>query len=160
MVIEQSAGAIIFRKEGGKIYYLLLEYPSMTSDKKNYWGFPKGHIEENERKEEAASREILEETGLKDLKFIPGFKESISYFFRRENKLILKKVIYFLAQTDSFEVKISGEHTKFLWLLFPQACEKITHQNLKKILKKAHEFIQRKGLTDRKEDSKGSDSDL
>ncbi len=34
------------------------------------WLFPKGHIEEGETKEEAARREIQEETGLKNLEYV------------------------------------------------------------------------------------------
>ena len=34
------------------------------------WGLPGGHLEQNERFENAAERELLEETGLKAVKFI------------------------------------------------------------------------------------------
>jgi 8-oxo-dGTP pyrophosphatase MutT (NUDIX family) len=34
------------------------------------WGFPKGHVEGNETDEEAARREIQEETGLRNLELI------------------------------------------------------------------------------------------
>ncbi len=74
---EKSAGAIIFRKDNNIPYYLLLHYES------GHWGFPKGHIEENENEEGAARREIEEETGIKNIKIIDGFKEYEKYFFRQ-----------------------------------------------------------------------------
>ena len=48
MPLEKSAGAIIFRKNK-KIKYLLLHYPSASKTQaKDYWDFPKGHIEKGE----------------------------------------------------------------------------------------------------------------
>jgi len=143
MPIEKSAGAVIFRKEGGKIYYLLLHYPSNAKAPREYWDFPKGHIEKGENLEETAKREVEEETGLKDLKLIEGFKEWIKYFFKFKEKNIFKIVTFFLAETKTKEVKVSFEHIGFKWLPYEEAIEKLTFKNAKEILKKANEFISR-----------------
>jgi 8-oxo-dGTP pyrophosphatase MutT (NUDIX family) len=149
MTKEKSAGAIIFHKkplnmardEKAKIYYLLLHYTS------GHWDFPKGHIEEGESEEEAARREIKEETGIQDIKFIPGFKEKISYFFRKtyEGKkkppLVFKEVVFYLAKTQEEKVKISREHIGYKWLSYGKAIEQITFKNSKEILKKANGFV-------------------
>jgi len=74
---EKSAGAIIFRKENNKNYFLLLHYPS------GHWEFPKGHVEGNETEEETVKREIKEETGLDNIVLLAGFKKYIKYFFRK-----------------------------------------------------------------------------
>ena len=153
---EKSAGAIIFRKEpfrtsqgkDNKIYYLLLHYHS------GHWEFPKGHIEGKESEEETVKREITEETGINDIKIIPGFKKYIKYFFRqyKENvseedrkkgktPWIFKLVAFFIAETDTKEVKISSEHTGFLWLPIDEAIKKTTFKNSKKLLKEADDFI-------------------
>jgi len=42
------------------------------------WGFPKGHIENNETKEETAIREVFEETNV-NIRIIPGFERLIKY---------------------------------------------------------------------------------
>ena len=142
MPIEKSAGAVIFRKEDDKPLFLLLRYPSIThrSDKE-YWDFPKGHIEKGEKPEEAAERETKEETGLKNFEVIPDFKETIKYFFRWEGKNILKFVTFYLIKTDEKEVKISGEHIGFEWLSYEKAMERLNHKNAKKILQKANNFL-------------------
>ncbi len=146
---EKSAGAVIFRKEPFdtaqgkkvKIYYLLLHYPS------GHWDFTKGHIEKGENEKEAAKREIEEETGLKDIKFIPGFREKISYFFRKsyENKenppLIFKEVVFYLTETHQREIKISEEHLDYQWLSYEDALKQLTFKNAKEILKKANNFL-------------------
>ena len=142
---EKSAGAIVFRKEGSKIYYLLLHYQS------GHWEFPKGHIEENESEEDTVKREIAEETGLKDVEIVEGFREQIKYFFRRNYGLkgearkkapwVFKIVVFYLAKTRTKEVKISFEHKNFKWLPYEQALEQLTFKNAREILKKANDFL-------------------
>lgn len=135
MPIEKSAGAVIFRKEEGKIFYLLLHY------KARHWDLPKGHIEKREKLEEAAEREIKEETGIKDIEFVPGFKETIKYFYKRESKNFFKIVVFFLAETKIKKVKISWEHQGFKWLPYKDALEQLTFKNAKEILQKADDFL-------------------
>lgn len=143
MPVERSAGAIIFRKEEGKTYYLLLHYPGLRHSK-SYWDLPKGHIEKGEKEEETARREIKEETGLEDIKIIPGFKEVIKYFFCWQEKNILKFVSFFLAETKTREVKLSKEHIGSDWLPFKESLERLAFKNAKEILKKANKFLSQK----------------
>ncbi len=140
MPIEKSAGGIIFRKEKNKRKYLLLHYAL------GHWDFPKGHIENGESPKETAQREIQEETSLKNLQFISGFKEQIKYFYKKEKKTFLKIVIFFLIQTTEKKVKISWEHTGYKWLPYQQALKQLTFENAKELLKKANKFISKKRL--------------
>ena len=103
MVRERSAGAIIYRNVENGIKYLLLHYHYKTY----FWDFPKGKIEEGEAEEETARREVKEETGLEALKFVEGFKEKISYFYKRERKTVFKTVVYFLVESGEEKVKLS-----------------------------------------------------
>lgn len=148
---EQSAGAIIFRMENNVPHYLLLHYPS------GHWEFAKGHIEKGESFEETVRREVFEETGIRDLKIIPGFKQYAKYFFRKNYHLkgeakkkapwVFKLVMFMLAETKEQEVKISKEHKGFLWLPFDKAVKRITYKNAKELLKKANDHIvSKKGL--------------
>ncbi len=145
-MVEKSAGAVIFRKEGDKIFYLLLHYPSSKRSAKDYWDFPKGHIEKNETLEETVRREVEEETGLKDIKLVKGFKEWIKYFFRADGKNIFKIVTFLLAQTQNKEIKISSEHTGFKWLPYEEALGQLFFQNAKEIIKKANDYLSKKSL--------------
>jgi bis(5'-nucleosidyl)-tetraphosphatase len=147
MSIERSAGAVIFREEDGKRLFLLLSYPSSEHRaNKDYWDLPKGHIEKGESENDAAKREVKEETGLENIVIIPGFKETIKYFFRWEDKDILKFVTFYLAKTQTKEVKISDEHTGFDWLPHQEALKRLSFKNAKEIIKKADKFLFRKGL--------------
>ena len=142
MPVEKSAGAVIFRRENNKIYYLLLHYPGASHRaERDYWDFPKGHIEKGEKIEDTVKREIFEETGLKEIKILPGFKETIKYFFKFEGKNILKFVTFFLAETKEKKVQISFEHIGYEWLPFEKAIERLTFKNAKEILKRANDFL-------------------
>ena len=152
---EKSAGAIIYRLENGVPHYLLLHYPS------GHWEFPKGHIEGKETEEETLKREVVEETGINDIKIIPGFKKYIKYFFRQYTEKIsgqpasapglrrgkasgpwvFKLVVFFIAETKTKEVKISSEHLGFLWLPIAEAIKKTTFKNSKMLLKEADDFV-------------------
>lgn len=131
---EKSAGAIIFRKEK-EPKYLLLHYEA------KHWDFPKGHVEEKETDTETVKREIAEETGITDVEIIQGFKEKIQFYYKLKNELINKEVIFYLAKTNTEEVKLSFEHIGFVWLSYGKAIEKLTYKNAKEILEKANEFL-------------------
>jgi len=138
---EQSAGAVIFRIENKERRYLLLHYPTSKRAKKEYWDFPKGHLEKGETEQQAAVREVQEETGLHDITFASGFKERIQYYFRVEGKTIFKTVVFFLAFTKKKEIKISFEHKGFVWLSFEKAMKKLKFANARRILRAANQFL-------------------
>ncbi len=134
---EKSAGAVIFRKEQNGALFLLLHYPS------GHWDFVKGKIEPEENLRQTILRETQEETGITDLDFLDGFEESVEYDFQYDGKLIHKKVIFYLAKTNTKKITISHEHLDFVWLDFEKAFEKTTYQNAKLILSKANQLINR-----------------
>lgn len=149
MPIEKSAGAIVFRKESfnsvqgkeGEIYYLLLHYLKRSGNSEEYWDLPKGHIEKGEDILNTVKREVFEETGLKDINFIDGFKETIRYFFKFEEKNIMKFVTFYLVETKTKEVEVSEEHIGYKWLSYEESLKQLTYKNARDILKKANEFI-------------------
>ena len=131
---ERSAGAIVFKKDKEPIY-LLLHYEA------KHWDFPKGNIEKGEDDIETVKREIEEETGIKDIEIVKDFKEKIQYYFKFKDELINKTVIFYLAKTNTKQIKLSFEHTGSIWLPYEKAIEKLTFKNAKEILKKANKFL-------------------
>ena len=136
MGTEKSAGIVLLRNDSGKNEFLLLNYPQ------GHWDFVKGKVEKNETPHETAIRETKEETGIDDIVFVDGFKEEIEYFFRANNLNIHKKVIFFLAGTNSVDVTLSHEHLNFFWLDYKSALKKLTYDNAINLLKKADSFLQ------------------
>lgn len=132
---ERSAGAVIFRRENGKIKYLILLYGA------GHWDYTKGHIEPGESDEETVVREAEEEAALIDLKIISGFREIINYAYTKEGKKIAKEVVFLLAETQTEKVKLSFEHKDYKWLEFEKALKQVTYPTSKDVLKKADKFI-------------------
>ncbi|MBI2105434.1 NUDIX domain-containing protein [Candidatus Woesearchaeota archaeon] len=131
---EISAGMIVYNPKMKK--FLVLEYES-------HWGFVKGHIEDNEREEETARRELKEETGIEEFNFASNFKEKIDYFYKKENKTVYKEVIFFLILTKTEDVKLSNEHKSYKWADFKEAHKLVKFKNTREVLKKAEEFIEK-----------------
>lgn len=136
MPIEHSAGAVIYNK--GK--YLLL-YRKAHGHYREGWLFVRGLLEKNETAEAAVRREIQEETGIKDIFIVKGFREESQWFYSKEGKTVFKTAIYLFAETSTDEVKVSKEHDGYEWLSFHEAYPRLTFDNDRKILRKAHEFI-------------------
>jgi len=136
--MERSRGAVIFRKRDNVILYLILHYPS------GHWDFVKGNLEEGESDVDTVKRESKEEAGL-DVEIVPGFKERITYFYKKEGKTISKEVIFYVAKASNSRITLSYEHLGFKWLSFKEALELVTYKNSKDVLKKANDFLKTKG---------------
>lgn len=141
MPLEKSAGALLFHKNKN-IEYLLLHYPPGSKTAKEYWDLPKGHIEKGEKEIDTARREVAEETGIQDIEIIDGVKEHIKYFFKFRGETIFKIVTFYLAKTKTKDVKISEEHIGYKWLPYEKALERLTFENAKGILRKAHQYLE------------------
>ena len=144
---ERSGGALVYRMEHGVPFFLLLLYPFSNRSKREYWDFPKGHVEQQETEEQTVRREVLEETGIEDLVFDKRFREIIQYFFQVKGDKIFKTVVFYLAKTNTRQVQISEEHLGFQWLPYERALKQVRFINAKQLLNKAHSLLSRKGKT-------------
>lgn len=127
---EISAGGIVFRDKE----MLLIK------DSYGRWSLPKGLIEKNERTEEAALREVKEETGLKEVEIVKKLGE-IKYFYQLQGEKIFKIVIFFLMKTKNKELKAQWEIQDAQWFPINEAVEKIEYKNTKPLVEKAVEII-------------------
>ncbi len=138
---ELSCGAVIYKVDNDKIYYLV-EYM-----KQKHISLVKGHIEENETFEECALREILEEASLK-VSLDTSFKNVITYAPYQDNPEILKDVIFFVAKVDDNSIIPIDNHDdeveKLSFYEFYDAYNLLTYPSDKETLFKANEFIKRK----------------
>lgn len=134
MRYEVSAGVILFRNQPRR-EYLLLDYGS-------HWDFPKGHIEAGEDPVATARRELREETGIRNARFVSGYMERMRYFYRRAGEQMRKVVIYFLAETAGEEVTLSHEHCGYAWVSYEDGLQRLTFKTAKDLLSKAHKFLE------------------
>ena len=131
---EKSCGAVVFRKSS-EVKFLLLHYGA------GHWDFVKGNVELKESEKDTVVRELQEETGIADARFIDGFREKIEYFYRRRGTTIHKEVIFYLIETHTEQVKLSFEHVGYTWLNYQTALKKLTFKNAKDVLQKAHKLV-------------------
>ena len=132
-----SSGVVVFLKKEGQNFYLLLRTRS------GFWDLPKGKVEPGETLQQAALRELKEETGLDHVEILPGFQESLNYLFRdQEGNPIYKTVYFFVGEVASdAHVKLSREHQDFIWLPFDEAVRRLTYQTARDMVIKAQDFV-------------------
>lgn len=132
-----SSGIIPYRTTRGKIEYLVLK--SRTKD----WEFPKGSIEGDEELQQAALREVKEETGITGIRIVDGFREDYSYIFESDGHTIHKTVHLFIGHSMEASADLSKEHNDHQWRTYEQAKNTLTHSATKQILEKAHDHIKK-----------------
>jgi bis(5'-nucleosidyl)-tetraphosphatase len=137
---EYSAGAVVFHRENQELVFLILHY------EEGHWGASKGHIEKGESLEQTALREIREETGLTDIHLIPGFQVKNRYSYQKNGRFSDKSVTFFLAETHSREIKLSGEHVDYAWLPFAEAKARLTFKSEKEVWHSAYDYLLKKYL--------------
>lgn len=134
MELEKSCGAIVYRKINEDIEFLAIK--SNSTD--GYWGFPKGHVEEDETEEETCKREVFEETGL-TIVIHNGFKIYDKYEL---SESLHKDVVYFIAcVTNQVVVLKEDEVIEYKWASFSETYNLLTYDSTKNILVKAKKFL-------------------
>jgi 8-oxo-dGTP pyrophosphatase MutT (NUDIX family) len=88
---EHSSGGIVVREDGDRLFVAMIATRGGTR-----WGLPKGAVASGETSEQAAVREVQEETGLHGE--IVARLDTIQYFFRAGEALIRKTVDFYLMR--------------------------------------------------------------
>lgn len=137
-VREVSAGGVIYRRHEDQVEVALIH----TGKR---WGLPKGHVEEGERVEETAVREVREETGL--LGKIDRELGEISYSYRGKSRggrpvRIAKRVTFFLL--EYLEGEVHGhdyEVDEARWFPLSEALAKLSFATEQKMMRRAKRLI-------------------
>ena len=131
---EKSCGAVAFTRTPDGIRYVIIQ------SLEGFYGFPKGHCEENETEEETALREILEETGL-TVRLIPGFRYVDEHPIPKKPGVI-KRIVYFLAEYSDQKISYQKEELMNAQLMtFEQAMNAFQWESSKLILTEAKDYL-------------------
>lgn len=103
--MQRAAGILIVSPTTGRL--LLLRRAPGGTDHGGEWAFPGGGIEEGETAEEAARRELTEETGL-------IYDGPLIEWTRRQKDNV--DFTTFLARSDEFEPTLNAEHDLHRWI--------------------------------------------
>jgi 8-oxo-dGTP diphosphatase len=122
--VIQAAGGLVVRRQGGELQIAVVHRP-MHQD----WSYPKGKLEEGETLEEAAQREVLEETGYgcRLLRFI-GHTEYI------DRKGRPKVVAYWVMSAEAGAFVVNDEVDELRWLNVPEADQLLSYERDRELL--------------------------
>ncbi|HLF84089.1 MAG TPA: NUDIX hydrolase [Blastocatellia bacterium] len=125
-----AAGGIVIDRGTGTPRVLLVHRPRYDD-----WSFPKGKLDPGETVEQAALREVREETGL-ECRIIRELA-TMRYRYRTRNKgrLRPKAVHYFLMERMSGEIHVPGDEVdRAEWFDFDEAARKLSYEQDRKLL--------------------------
>ena len=138
--LETSAGGVVVRM--GDADGVLRPLFLIIRDSYDNWGFPKGHVEDGERPEVAAIREVGEETGLGELNLGASI-DTIDWYFRFRGRLIHKVCHFYLMFTDAADTSPQRSEgiTACRWESYEEAAQLVSYANARDVLKRAHELV-------------------
>lgn len=136
-VYEISAGGVIYRPADGMPMVCLIKTPPH-----GHWQLPKGLVEKEESLENAAMREVKEETGLDGIS--NGLIDKIDYWFwlpeGDERKRHHKVVYFYLIQcTGGCTDNHDNEVEEACWVSADEAVQRLSFASEKKIVEQALE---------------------
>ena len=126
--IEISAGGLVYNKN--------LDQFLLIKDSYGRWALPKGKLEPGETEEQAAIREIGEETGLLRTEVIKKLGQ-IEYYYQIHGQPIHKYLHLFLLETTSSDLIPSNETKGARWLSDTEVINKFSYKNTKKLVVEA-----------------------
>lgn len=134
---EVSIGGMIYRQEDDGYYFALIK------DAYGKWTFPKGGADEGETEEEAALRELSEETGLKNLESKGYLGETEVKVHKPNQKPYRKLIKYYLVETSDTKLVVPdvSELQDVKWFAKQEAIDAIDYENAKDIFNKGLEKI-------------------
>lgn len=137
---EVSAGGIVYRRDPGN----RVEVALIRSRRR--WGLPKGHLEAGETVQQAACREVVEETGLRG-EVVDKLGEITYRFMNKwtEGKpvRVFKRVhFYLICWTDGDVQGHDYEVDEARWFPIEAALETLSYATEKKMMRRAQAFIE------------------
>jgi 8-oxo-dGTP pyrophosphatase MutT (NUDIX family) len=137
---EVSAGGVVYRPsaEHGAVEIALAARRTRRGELA--WGLAKGAIEPGETAEQAAVREVLEETGLEAE--IEADLGEIRYFYVWEGVRVRKRVRFFLMLATGGDVsRHDSEMEDVRWFLLERAIKRATYRGEREVIERAAERL-------------------
>lgn len=124
-----SAGGMVIKNEDGKKKILLIKFADGTG-----LGFPKGHVHNGENFEEAAAREVKEETGLRNISIIRKLGVVTRPSVENDGTKVKKDIHLFLMKAGDYNHKEADE--VYGWFTIDEGIKKMGFPQEAEFLKK------------------------
>lgn len=136
-VDEVSAGGLVIDTTGKLGLLIGRRDQKDSTGKKILWSLPKGHIEEGETPEQAALREVAEETGIESE--IEKTLGVIDFWFMAGGKRIHKTVHHYLfRESGGLLAAQESEVDEVAWFPLDQIIDKLAYPDEKKLIARTH----------------------
>jgi ADP-ribose pyrophosphatase YjhB (NUDIX family) len=140
-VDEVSAGGLVVDTTGKLGLLIGRRDLKDATGKRILWSLPKGHIEEGETPEEAALREVAEETGIHSV--IEKSLGVIDFWFMAGGKRIHKTVHHFLfRESGGLLAAQESEVDEVAWFPLDQIIEKLAYPDEKKLISRTNATVE------------------
>ena len=133
---ERSYGVIPLMVLDKTLYVFMVQHYSGA------WLLPKGHAEQGENEQQAATRELKEETGLHIERWLNAAPFIEQYEFVRKGRKIFKEVQYFPALVGGSVVLQQAEVKAGRWVKATEASDQLSFSQMRHLMKTAISWIQ------------------
>lgn len=135
---ETSAGGLVIRTLDGTASAALIG--RLDRRGRLRWSLPKGHVEAGETHEEAAIREVAEETGISGR--ITARLGSVDYTFVAEGRRIHKRVHHYLMVAVAGELSDADiEVTAVAWVPLTDLTARLAYAGERRLVRRAVELL-------------------
>jgi 8-oxo-dGTP pyrophosphatase MutT (NUDIX family) len=125
-VDETSAGGLVLDLSGPVPMGALIGRTNRRG--RLLWSLPKGHVEAGETAEQAAVREVAEETGIRG--DIMGTLGTIDFWFVADGRRVHKTVHHYLMRAIGGELSDTDiEVTEVAWVALPEIADKLAYSD-------------------------------
>lgn len=141
MVDETSAGGLVVRVANRVAYTAVISRRNRSG--RLEWCLPKGHLEGEETPEQAAVREIAEETGI--IGHVLRHLATIDYWFSGDDRRVHKVVHHFLLEALGGELTVENdpdhEAEDVAWVALDDVASRLAYPNERRVVATARDVL-------------------
>lgn len=139
---QVSSGGVIFRQQSGTVEIGLIALRGGR-----IWALPKGRLEEGETLEQAACREVMEETGLIG-EVLRRIGEISYWFYAKEEGVKIHKTVHFflIRHLEGETSNDSSEVDEARWWPLDEALKVLTYKSERETVEQGAEMLRELGV--------------